>query len=245
MKTLPPAECYRRVHDPIRYRLQRLAFCLAGLAGYVDAIGFLGSGGLFVSFMSGNSTRMAIGIMEATTLALAAATLIALFVSGMFLNIMATARITIAHRKVPAISVVAVLLLGAACCKWTGFDMLATGLLCVAMGASNTIFRRDEDATTFFKEMLTPVPTFTNGRFRAQSGRTSIPAGMTRLPRKARKLRPHNYRDKGFQQCRIRQMLAGFGPSTRTFSSHRNLETNIADFWRQSRNNARLRSSVA
>lgn len=47
---------------------QRLAFCLAGLAGFVDAIGFLGSGGLFVSFMSGNSTRMAIGITEAKLL---------------------------------------------------------------------------------------------------------------------------------------------------------------------------------
>jgi uncharacterized membrane protein YoaK (UPF0700 family) len=133
----------------IRYdgSFRRLAFCLAGLAGFVDAIGFLGSGGLFVSFMSGNSTRMAIGITEATTLGLAAATLIALFVAGVFINIVATAKITVAHRKVVAISCVAVFLLGAACCRWSGSDVPATGLLCVAMGASNTIFRRDGEVS--------------------------------------------------------------------------------------------------
>ena len=128
-------------------RFQRLAFCLAGLAGFVDAIGFLGSGGLFVSFMSGNSTRMAIGITEAKTLAFAAATLISLFVAGVFLNIIVTAKITVAHRKVVAISGVAALLIGAACCKWTGSNVAATGFLCVAMGASNTIFRRDGDVS--------------------------------------------------------------------------------------------------
>ncbi|HKX89963.1 MAG TPA: DUF1275 family protein, partial [Sphingopyxis sp.] len=85
----------------IRYdkSFRRLAFCLATLAGFVDAIGFLGSGGLFVSFMSGNSTRMAIGLAEASILTLAAATLIALFVAGVFLNMIATAKITVAHRK--------------------------------------------------------------------------------------------------------------------------------------------------
>lgn len=133
----------------IRYdtSFRRLAFCLAGLAGFVDAIGFLGSGGLFVSFMSGNSTRLAIDIAKASNMALAAATLIALFVAGVFLNIIAAAKITVAHRKVVAISCVAALLLCAACCKWSDLDVAATGLLCVAMGASNTIFRRDGEVS--------------------------------------------------------------------------------------------------
>jgi len=133
----------------IRYdtSFQRLAFCLAGLAGFVDAIGFLGSGGLFVSFMSGNSTRMAIGITEGQSLAVGAAALIGLFVAGVFLNVIVTEKITVAHRKVVAMSGVAALLFSAACCKWTGSDVPATGLLCVAMGASNTIFRRDGDVS--------------------------------------------------------------------------------------------------
>ena len=133
--------------DMLDRRAHALAATLAALAGFLDAVGFLGMGGFFVSFMSGNSTRMAIGVAEETALALAAAALIALFVSGVFLNIMATAKITFAHRKVVAISGVAALLLGAAGCKWAGFDVSATGLLCVAMGASNTIFRRDGEVS--------------------------------------------------------------------------------------------------
>ncbi len=40
-----------------------LAVCLAALAGCVDAIGFLQLGGHFVSFMSGNSTQLAVGLV--------------------------------------------------------------------------------------------------------------------------------------------------------------------------------------
>lgn len=49
-----------------------LAIALAALAGYVDAIGFLRLGGFFVSFMSGNSTRLAVGIASRSADALIA-----------------------------------------------------------------------------------------------------------------------------------------------------------------------------
>ena len=39
---------------------------LSTLAGYVDATGFLMLGGFFVSFMSGNSTRLGVGLIEGT-----------------------------------------------------------------------------------------------------------------------------------------------------------------------------------
>jgi hypothetical protein len=45
-------------------RALRLAVGLSCLAGYVDASGFLGTGGLFVSFMSGNSTKLSIAAAE-------------------------------------------------------------------------------------------------------------------------------------------------------------------------------------
>ena len=53
------------------------------LAGYVDGIGFLHLGGLFVSFMSGNSTRLGVSLAEAQWWQAASALgLIALFVAG-------------------------------------------------------------------------------------------------------------------------------------------------------------------
>src|SRR5258708_36354508 len=41
-----------------------LACALSALAGYVDGIGYLYLGGLFVSFMSGNSTRMGVNLAQ-------------------------------------------------------------------------------------------------------------------------------------------------------------------------------------
>jgi uncharacterized membrane protein YoaK (UPF0700 family) len=60
-----------------------LACALSALAGYVDAIGFLHLGGLFVSFMSGNSTRMGVSLAEGQWSSAAESLgLIALFVTG-------------------------------------------------------------------------------------------------------------------------------------------------------------------
>lgn len=60
-----------------------LACALSALAGYVDSVGFLQLGGLFVSFMSGNSTRMGVSLAEGHWQNAAEALgLIALFVLG-------------------------------------------------------------------------------------------------------------------------------------------------------------------
>jgi len=60
-----------------------LACALSALAGYVDAIGFLHLGGLYVSFMSGNSTRMGVSLAEGQWSSAAKSLgLIALFVVG-------------------------------------------------------------------------------------------------------------------------------------------------------------------
>ena len=133
----------------IRYdrNYRRLALCLAGLAGFVDTIGFIKSGGLFVSFMSGNSTRMAIGIVEGTRAGFAAAALISLFVMGVVLSALVSARVTIMHRKVAVMACVAGLLFGAAILQTTGQDIPAIAMLCMAMGATNSIFRRDGEVS--------------------------------------------------------------------------------------------------
>ncbi|HWW25634.1 MAG TPA: DUF1275 family protein, partial [Caulobacter sp.] len=66
-----------------RRRDVALAAGLSGVAGYIDAIGFLKLGGFFVSFMSGNSTRLGVGIATGQwTMVRTALTLIGLFVAG-------------------------------------------------------------------------------------------------------------------------------------------------------------------
>src|ERR1700685_172535 len=60
-----------------------LACALSALAGYVDGIGFLHLGGLFVSFMSGNSARLGVSLAQGHwSNAAEALALIALFVAG-------------------------------------------------------------------------------------------------------------------------------------------------------------------
>ena len=60
-----------------------LACALSALAGYVDGVGFLHLGGLFVSFMSGNSTRLGVSLAQGHwSDAAEALGLIALFVIG-------------------------------------------------------------------------------------------------------------------------------------------------------------------
>lgn len=128
------------------WNLRALAMGFAGLAGFVDAIGFLKSGGLFVSFMTGNSTRLAVGLAEATSTGAAAAALIALFVLGVAIAAMFTAaRGT--HRKAAAASLVAFLLTAAAIFQSIDWNLPALALLCLAMGASNTIFQRDGEVS--------------------------------------------------------------------------------------------------
>lgn len=59
------------------------ALLLVALAGFVDAIGYLALSGLFVSFMSGNSTQFAASLASGdTAAAVSAALLIVLFLAG-------------------------------------------------------------------------------------------------------------------------------------------------------------------
>lgn len=133
----------------LRYqkRLRALAFCYAALAGWVDATGFLKSGGLFVSFMSGNSTRLASGLATIAPAAGAAGSLIFLFVLGVVLNVLVSERAGAGHRKVIAASGVAALLFAAAIADAFEMSNLVIGCLCMAMGAANAIFRRHGDVS--------------------------------------------------------------------------------------------------
>lgn len=129
---------------PIRLRL--VAACLALLAGFVDALGFLYLGGYFTSFMTGNSTRMAVSMSELSAAALLPAGLIALFVTGVVAATLAGKRKTGLSPRGLLFAIAGLLALAAALAV-AGFETAAILLTPVAMGAMNTVFQRDGEVS--------------------------------------------------------------------------------------------------
>ena len=146
---------------------QSLAVALAVLAGFVDALGFLDLNGLFVSFMSGNSTRMAVGAVTGVHRAGVTGGLIAAFVVGVMVATAAGARW---HRRRAALvlGIACVLLVLAAIAggvpgdwgfgDWNFGDrgigvrasdgsLVRTLLMAAAMGAANAVFQRDGEVS--------------------------------------------------------------------------------------------------
>ncbi|MDI1295587.1 MAG: DUF1275 family protein, partial [bacterium] len=124
-----------------------LAIGLAALAGFVDALGFLKLGGLFVSFMSGNSTRMAVGLATGSTIAITAAGLIAAFVGGVVAGAL-VGRMAGRWRKPAVLALVFTLLALAATLALSGLaSHTLTLLMAAAMGAVNNVFQRDGEVS--------------------------------------------------------------------------------------------------
>lgn len=117
-----------------------LACLLSSLAGFVDAIGFIHLGGLFVSFMSGNSTRLGVSLQEGHWReALETVGLIALFVAGAGAgNLIVLGRAS--YRKTWVLLAEGLLLIGAALSHGLGFSALSISLIVFAMGLENAVF---------------------------------------------------------------------------------------------------------
>lgn len=122
-----------------------LAISLSGVAGYVDAIGFLKLGGFFVSFMSGNSTRLGVGLATGHWAAVATVvTLVFAFVAGVVLGAL-TARAFGERRRSPVLILEAGLLATGAILLALGIDTPGVVVVAMAMGAENAVFQRDGD----------------------------------------------------------------------------------------------------
>jgi uncharacterized membrane protein YoaK (UPF0700 family) len=130
----------------IRYerRVKFLAAGLSALAGFVDATGFLKLGGYFVSFMSGNTTRFAVGLAEGAASAAVAGGLIAGFVLGVMLGTF-VGDIVRSHRATWVLALVAGLLAVAAAFAGSGITAFAAGAMTLAMGAENAVFAHEGD----------------------------------------------------------------------------------------------------
>ena len=110
--------------------------------GYVDAVGFMMTDGFFVSFMCGNSTRLAVGLINGAAYAAVALGLIAAFVAGASIGAL-VGRMAKDRRGLAVLILVSLLLAAAATLSSFDADRLAIMLLALAMGAENTIFAED------------------------------------------------------------------------------------------------------
>jgi uncharacterized membrane protein YoaK (UPF0700 family) len=125
-----------------------LAIGLSALAGYVDAIGFMHLGGFFVSFMSGNSTRLGVALagMKWMNAAIAIG-LIGSFVGGVVLAEFLARLVGDRWRRAAVLLMQAGLLVAAAVLHFEGWVRPGITLMAVAMGSENTVFRRNGEVT--------------------------------------------------------------------------------------------------
>ena len=118
-----------------------LACALSAVAGYVDGVGFLHLGGMFVSFMSGNSTRLGVSLAEGQwSHAVETAGLIALFVTGAAagsLLVVGRAR----YGQCWVLLTETLLLAAAAASYELGLPGLAVVAMVLAMGLENAVFQ--------------------------------------------------------------------------------------------------------
>jgi uncharacterized membrane protein YoaK (UPF0700 family) len=124
-----------------------VALLLAALGGFVDAIAYLSLGGFFASFMSGNTTRLGIGLatgdrVEAAT----AGGLILAFLCGVMISTMLSFRFPMWRKAAVMLTVTMLLALTALLTGLTD-RRLPLILLAVAMGAENGVFNREGDVS--------------------------------------------------------------------------------------------------
>ncbi len=126
-------------------REKMMAMGFAAMAGMVDAIGFLASGGFFLSFMSGNSTRLSIGLADGAPYISMVAALIFSFVAGVIAgSLTGNGRNTsVKQRQAVILSGIAVLLFSAPLFADYGHILTAICIATFCMGAENTLYERD------------------------------------------------------------------------------------------------------
>lgn len=124
-----------------------LATGLSALAGYIDAIGFISLGGFFVSFMTGNTTRLGIDLARGNPQGIAVAGgVLATFVGGVVAGAL-IAKAAGRWRRPAVLGWVTLCLAAAAILDGRGNMLPSVGALVLAMAASNSVFQRNGEVT--------------------------------------------------------------------------------------------------
>jgi uncharacterized membrane protein YoaK (UPF0700 family) len=120
-----------------------VAMALIAVAGWVDAAGYLQLGGLFVSFMSGNSTQLGVGLGRGQWLAAAeAGAVIGMFVLGAFAGELIAIRAGAQHRRV-VLLIEAVLLATVLIFPHQAGEFSAAAIpMTLALGLQNAVLHR-------------------------------------------------------------------------------------------------------
>lgn len=125
------------------HRQKALAFALAGTAGFVDAMGFRHLGGIFVSFMSGNTTRLGVDMAMADWFKVAeVAGIIVVFVGGATLGAL-VGQEGRRNRRAAILWTETLLLAIAALAGQYDIAVIGTVAMALAMGVENAVFQKN------------------------------------------------------------------------------------------------------
>lgn len=155
---------------------RRFAMALAGMAGFVDAAGYLSAGGYFVSFMSGNTTRLGVALGTGAGAALPAL-LIAGFVAGVTAGALVALRAG-PWRKPAVLALVALLLLGAGAMRAAHLHGAMLAMLVLAMGALNNTFLRGGEVSVGLTYMTGALVKIGQGIAQSLLGRGLLSRGL-------------------------------------------------------------------
>lgn len=131
-----------------RYGERLLAGAFSFIAGYIDSVGFIFLGGVFLSFMSGNTTRSATALVDGNwDLARLAGSCIIFFLIGV-MNGAITQRLSTRHfgitraRETVLINVSTCFVLASALIDM-GHERVGIVVLAIGVGTMNSIFERN------------------------------------------------------------------------------------------------------
>ncbi|MDQ6755128.1 MAG: YoaK family protein [Actinomycetota bacterium] len=125
-----------------------MAAGLSGVAGFVDAVGFIHLGGYFVSFMSGNSTRAGAVLANGSWLGFGLAMgLVGAFLAGV-ISASLLRRMVPRRKRLAVLLYIAAVLSAAALMSDGGLWLpLVAPMMAFAMGAENVVFERDGEVS--------------------------------------------------------------------------------------------------